>query len=102
MIGRELAQEWDDYLAPFRDDIHQLLAWSYIDNRARLATARDEYELTGLLADGMEARILAEDTPPRYSHYAVYSERPTSWSGMLGKSRPRLDIQIVRCGVRPR
>lgn len=97
-----LASVWDDYLVVVREDAHQLLAWSYADTRPRLATARDEYEMTGLLADGMEARINCSETDYRYTRYAIHNEKPTSPSGQLGKTRPRLDIQIELCGVRPK
>jgi hypothetical protein len=101
-IKASLAAEWDDYLVELREDAHQLLAWSYADARPRLVAARDEYEMTGLLADGMEARINAPKTPDRFMLYAVHNEKPTSPSNQLGKKRPKLDIQIERCGVRPK
>ncbi|MGZ5442306.1 MAG: hypothetical protein ACXW5U_07995 [Thermoanaerobaculia bacterium] len=97
-----LTDDWDDYDAVIREDAHQLLAWSYSDVRTKLATAADEYEITGLLADGIDARLLAEQTPERYLLYAVHNERPRSSGGQLGKARPKLDIQIERCGARSR
>jgi hypothetical protein len=97
-----LAAEWDDYLVELREDAHQLLAWGYADTRLRLTKAKDEYEMTGLLADGMNARIDSPQTPERFLLYAIHNEKPTSPAGELGKKRPRLDIQIERCGVRPK
>jgi len=97
-----LAAEWHEYLAVLREDAHQLLAWSYADTRTRLARAKDECEMTGLLADGMEARVNSPLTPERFTLYAIHNERPTSPAGELGKQRPRLDIQIERCGIRPK
>lgn len=102
MSKMSLAAEWDDYLVVLREDAHQLLAWGYADVRPRLAKAKDEYEMTGLLADGMDARINAPQTADRFTLYAVHSEKPTSPSGELGLKRPRLDIQIERCGLRPK
>lgn len=102
MTTTDLAAEWDDYLVVLREDAHQLLAWGYADVRRRLAKANDEYEMTGLLADGMDARINSPLTPDKFMLYAVHNEKPTSPTGELGKKRPRLDIQIERCGVRPK
>jgi hypothetical protein len=97
-----LAVEWDDYLAELREDAHQLLAWSYADKRPNLTEAKDEYEMTGLLAEGMDARINSPRTPWRFTLYGIHNEKPTSPTGELGKKRPRLDIQIERNGMRPK
>jgi hypothetical protein len=97
-----LTDEWDDYLTVLREDAHQLLAWSYIDTRQGLRKAGDEYELTGLLADGMNRRIADPLTPDRFLLYSIHNERPIAPRGELGKKRPKLDIQIERCGVRPK
>lgn len=97
-----LAAEWNDYFVVLREDAHQLLAWSYADTRLKLAEAKDEYEITGFLADGMDARINSPQTPDRFTLYAIHNEKPTSPSGELGKQRPKLDIQIERCGLRPK
>lgn len=97
-----LSGEWDDYLAVLREDAHRLLAWSYADTRAALVSARDEYDMTGLLAAAMHERIISPHTPERFAFYSVHNERPISPAGELGKARPKLDIQIERCGVRPK
>ncbi len=97
-----LTDVWDDYEIVIREDAHQLLAWGYADVREKLAAARDEYDMTGLLVEGIGARLAAEQTPERYLLYAVHNEKPTSPHGQLGKARPKLDIQIERCGRRPR
>src|SRR5207245_10526881 len=102
MHTASLAAEGDEYLVELRQDAHQLLAWGYADTRPRLAKAKDEYEITGLLADGMDARINSPHTPDRFMLYAIHNEKPISPAGELGKKRPRLDIQIERCGVRPK
>jgi len=98
-----LAEVWgEDYAAAVRRDAHQLLAWSYADTKHMLIEAKDEYEITGLLSDGMNARIDSVETPERFTMYAVQNEKPTSPFGQKGKDRPKLDIQIERCGVRPK
>lgn len=102
MNHTHLAAEWDVYLVVLREDAHQLLAWSYADTRSKLAKAKDEYEMTGLLSDAMDARINAPQTPERFTYYSVHNEKLISPSGELGKKRPRLDIQIQRNGIRPK
>jgi len=97
-----LTAEWDQYLATLREDAHLLLAWAYADARPNLPTARDEYDITGFLAEGMERRINNPLTPERFSLYSVHNERPISPQAEHGKDRPKLDIQIERCGVRPK
>ena len=97
-----LTQEWDDYVTVLREDAHRLLAWGYADARSMLRTARDEYDLTGLLADAMDRRINNPVTPYRFSLYSIHNERPVSPAAEMGKDRPKLDIQIERCGMRPK
>jgi hypothetical protein len=102
MTTASLSGEWDDYLAVLREDAHQLLAWSYSDTRAALVSARDEYDMTGLLASAMHERINNPHTPERFTFYSVHNERPITPAGERGKDRPKLDVQIERCGVRPK
>jgi hypothetical protein len=97
-----LAPEWQEYVTVLREDAHQLLAWGYADVRVKLSAAQDEYEITGLLADGIDARINSLSTPFHFTLYAIHNERPITRGGRLGKKRPRIDIQIERCGIRPK
>jgi len=97
-----LTSDWDAYLVELREDAHQLLSRGYSDSKAKLSKAKDEYELTGLLADSIEARIDSPTTPERFMLYSVHNEKPISPGGELGKKRPRLDIQIQRHGARPK
>ena len=102
MSQGKLGPNWDEYLATLREDAHLLLAWGYSDTRGELPNARDEYDITDLLADAMEQRINDPLTPERFTLYSVYNERPVSPAGQRGKERPKLDIQIQRNGVRPK
>jgi len=102
MTREGLSVEWDDYLVVLREDAHQLLAWGYLDSRHELSVARDEYDMTGVIATAMDRRISAPETPERFMVYAVYNERPISPHGELGKNRLRLDIQIECCSARPK
>ncbi len=98
MMREGLTAEWDDYLAVLREDAHQLLAWGYADTRAELPTARDEYDLMGLIAQAMDRRTNDPRTPERFSLYSVRPEHPFSPCGERGKDRRKLDIQIERSG----
>lgn len=102
MSQGRLGPNWDEYLAVLREDAHLLLAWGYNDTRRELPNARDEYDITDLLADAMERRINDPLTPERFTLYSVHNERPISPAGQRGKKRPKLDIQIQRNGVRPK
>ncbi|MGH7824865.1 MAG: hypothetical protein ACREQ7_06775 [Candidatus Binatia bacterium] len=102
MSQGRLVSDWDDYLARLREDAHLLVAWGYTDTRDKLQKARDECDITSLLADAMDRRINDPRTPERFTLYSVHNERPISPTGELGKERPKLDIQIERCGVRPK
>jgi hypothetical protein len=102
MTQRTLTGKWDPYLIELREDAHLLLAWGYADARSKLLTARDEYDLTGFLADAMDSRINNPQTPERFSFYSVHNERPIGPKNEQGKDRPKLDIQIERCGIRPK
>jgi len=102
MNAERLSPEWDDYLVVLREDAHQLLAWGYLDARRQLALARDEYDMTSFIADAIRRRIDDPQTPERYTVYSVHNERPISPGGELGKDRPKLDIQIEWCAIRPK
>ena len=102
MRSERLSTEWDDYLVVLQEDAHQLLAWGYVDARRQLPLARDEYDMTGLIADAIERRINDPRTPERYTVYSVHNERPVSPGSELGKYRPKLDIQIEWCARRPK
>ena len=102
MSQAALAKEWDDYLVVLREDAHLLLAWGYSDTRSDISTASDEYDITGLLATAMDRRINDPITPERFTLYSIHNERPISPNDERGKKRPKLDIQIECCGVRPK
>jgi hypothetical protein len=102
MISGSLSREWDDYVSALREDAHTLVAWGYADTVAILPRASDEYDMTGLLAEAMNRRIDDPQTPARFSLYSVHNERPISPAGEWGMERPKLDIQIERCGIKPK
>jgi hypothetical protein len=98
MSEQALESTWDDYVKVLREDSHQLLAWGHRDARTELPTARDEYDITGMIAVAIERRINDPETPERFAVYVVRSEHPVSPAGERGKDRPKLDVQIVKSG----
>jgi len=103
MSASGLSGLWDLYLDAFRLHSHQLLAWAHADVRTRLHADLDEPAITGLIAEAMKARLDTHpDTPNEYLHYCIGDQDPISPGGQLGNNRLRLDVSVVRAGVRPR
>lgn len=102
MIQNQLSGLWNLYGEAFRVHAHQLLAWAYLDARPRFVPGLEEPDLTGLLAEAMWGRLNNASTPESFDHYSIGDQVPHSPSGQLGNDRLRLDITIVRNGIRPR
>jgi hypothetical protein len=65
-------------------------------NAASFASAEEE-DITGRLKEEIEHVIeIMPEAPSWVSHYTVYDEEKPSGTGILGKSRPRIDITIKR------
>lgn len=102
MNPKLLSERWDTYLETVRAHAHQLVAWAYEDVRGHLPAHADEPTITGLLAEAMKERInYHPDTPEEYAHYDVRDQDPVSPSGQTGNDRLRLDLVVVRTGIRP-
>ena len=103
MISGSLSALWEFYGEAFRQHAHQLLAWAHADVRPQLLSGMDEPDITGLLAQGMKARLdYHPDTPDAFLHYTIGDQEPHSPGGELGNDRLRLDITLIRSGIRPR
>jgi hypothetical protein len=103
MTNGSLSALWDLYGEAFRLHSHQLLAWAHMDVRSRLHSDLDEPSITGLLAEAMKFRLnYHPGTPDSYLHYSIGDQPPHSPAGELGNDRLRLDITVIRSGVRPR
>ncbi|HYU31959.1 MAG TPA: hypothetical protein VEW48_07335 [Thermoanaerobaculia bacterium] len=97
-----LSDAWGLYLGAIRFHAHQLLAWAHADARPALHDDLDEPSLTGLLGEKMKVRLAAPETPQAYDYYAIGDQEPVSPSGQMGNDRLRLDLCIIRTGVKPR
>jgi hypothetical protein len=102
MTTGTLNELWNVYSETFRLHSHQLLVWAHGDIRSRLNADIDEPAITGLLAEAMKLRLDHPLTPEEYLHYTIGDQVPISPSGQLGNDRLRLDISVIRSGVRPR
>lgn len=97
-----LSELWDLYLDAVRLHAHQLLAWAHTDIRHQLNRDLDEPSITGLLGDAMKVRLNCPETPTEYDHYTITDQDPVSPLGQLGNDRLRLDLCVIRSGIRPR
>jgi hypothetical protein len=102
MMDVELGQIWGLYLERVRYHAHQLLAWAHSDIRPRLHGNLDEPSITGLLCDAMKARLGRPETSTDYDHYTIGDQEPVSPFGQMGNDRLKLDMCVVRSGIRPR
>ena len=103
MTSGSLSSLWDFHGEIFRKHAHQLLAWAFTDARHELTPELDEPSKTGKLAEAMQARLDTHpDTPDDYLHYCVGDQVPISPTGQTGNDRLRLDLSLVRAGIRPR
>ncbi len=102
MTSGSLSALWDCYGEAFRLHSHQLLAWAHADIRSRLHPDLDEPSITGLLAEAMKHRLDHPETPDAYLHYCIGDQEPLSPGGELGNDRLRLDISVIRSGIKPR
>ncbi len=93
---------WLRYDQSFREDAHQLLAWGYQDSRGLLTCDLEETEITGCIADAIQARLDAPQTEERFDRYTIKEDNPVSGEGRTGKSRMRIDIIIEANRPRPR
>jgi hypothetical protein len=54
----------DEYWSTYRQHIHTLLAWGYADSRNRVQAKHDEPAITGFIAEAIQDRLDAFDSPP--------------------------------------
>jgi hypothetical protein len=102
MNTEAISGAWALYGEAFRIHAHRLLAWAHSDVCDRLHSDLDEPSITGLLAEAMMARLDHPATPDAYLHYTVGDQSPVSPAGQLGNKRLRLDLSLVRAGIKPR
>ena len=92
---------WSTYEQSFREDAHQLLAWGYRDARKLIGPDREETEITGFIAEAIQARLNSPGIDERFDRYSLKDDNPVPGEGRMGKSRMRIDI-IIESNSRPR
>lgn len=108
MSATPLDVAWATYGSALRVHAHQLLLWGYQDSlthtdpNKRIHSNQEEPDITGLIAEAMQARLDHPDTPEAYNHYCIGDQVPVSRNGELGKHRGKLDLTVIRSGHKPR
>ena len=92
---------WSSYDQSFREDAHQLLAWGYQDARRQISPDREETEITGFIAEAIQARLSSPGIEERFDRYALMEDNPVPGEQRTGKRRMRIDI-ILQSSFRPR
>jgi hypothetical protein len=79
----------DEYWSTYRQHIHTLLAWGYADSRNRVQAKHDEPAITGFIAEAIQDRLDAFDSPP-LRNIQVVDAFPQEWMSIhdrnMGKS----------------
>lgn len=85
----------DSYFYGFRRDAHQLLSWGHQEALPQIHCDLAEEEITGLIVEGMRAKLKDPTIPERfYDRYSVGEEKPLGVEGRTGKRRRKLDIVV--------
>ena len=92
---------WREYDLSFREDAHQLLAWGYLGARHLIAPDREETEITGFIAEAIQAKLNSPDNDERFDRYSLKEDNPVAGEDRTGKRRVRMDI-IIESSSRPR
>lgn len=92
---------FNTYWPPFRQHVHELLAWGYEDARSRITADHEEEEITGFIAEAIQKRLIASDCPRWCEHYALKENNPVPGKGRTGKRRKVPDF-IFELTVPPR
>jgi len=78
---------FDTYWPPFRQHVHELLAWGYADARSKITQDREEEEITGFIAEAIRERLAASVCPRWCEHYALKENNPVPGKDRTGKRR---------------
>src|SRR5947209_8149388 len=92
---------FNTYWPPFRQHVHELLAWGYEDARSRITQDHEEEDMTGFIAEAIQERLIASDCPRWCEHYALKENNPVPGKGRTGKRRKVPDF-IFELTVPPR
>ena len=89
-----------DYRQKLLTHAHTILQLGYGRLKTSTLSKSEEEDITGVLAEAMNAVLASPDSPPWRTYYAVHEE-PRVWNKRRrGKRRLRLDIQVEYTGGR--
>ncbi len=92
----------DEYWSTYRQHVHTLLAWGYADSRNRVQAQHDEPAITGFIAEAIQARLDAPDSPPWCNQIVVKDDPPIPGGGRTGRKRWRPDLIFESVERKPR
>jgi hypothetical protein len=92
----------DEYWSTYRQHVHTLLAWGYADSRNRVQAQHDEPAITGFIAEAIQDRLDAPDSPPWCNQIVVKDDPPIPGGGRTGRKRWRPDLIFESVERRPR
>jgi hypothetical protein len=92
----------NEYWSTYRQHVHTLLAWGYVDSRDKIQTTPDEPAITGFIAEAIQTRLNALDCPQWCNQIAIHDDPPVPGQGRAGRKRLRPDIVFESVDKRPR
>jgi hypothetical protein len=92
----------DEYWSIYREHIHTLLAWGYEDSRHRVQINHDETDITGFIAEAIQNRLDAPDSPLWCDQIVLKDDPPIPGGGRTGRKRWRPDLIFESVERRPR
>jgi len=92
----------DEYWSTYRQHIHTLLAWGYADSRNKVQAKHDEPAITGFIAEAIQNRLEALDSPLWCNQIVIKDDPPIHGGKRTGRSRWRPDLIFESVERRPR
>jgi hypothetical protein len=92
----------DEYWSTYRQHIHALLAWGYADSRNRVQAEHGEPAITGFIAEAIQNRLDAFDSPSWCDQIVIKDDPPIPGGGRTGRKRWRPDLIFESKERRPR
>jgi hypothetical protein len=92
----------DEYWSTYRQHVHTLLAWGYVDSRYRVRAKHNETDITGFIAEAIKSRLDNPDSPPWCDQIDIHDDPPIPGGGRTGRNRWRPDLIFESVERRPR
>lgn len=88
------------YARALRLHAHELIAMGYVQMDSQLYVKWEEPAITGELVRIIRELIESDEAPDWAVYYSIGDDPPLNVAGKFGKSRPRVDIEFEKTGVR--